>query len=153
MFNLKGEVVGIITQVNTHPHQSLGFAIPTNIAKTLLLERRSMWMGFSGYWVSGGLAMALNLPQSAGLLIQRIASHSPASRLRLQAGTVAAIVGSQKFVIGGDIILSMQGISLAEADGYERARKELARMANGETLHLRILRAGRQMDLAVPLAR
>jgi len=155
MFNLKGEVVGIITRVNIrwNAHQSLGFAVPANIAKALLLDRRSMWTGFSGYWLSGGLAMALNLPQSAGLLVQRIASQSPASRLRLQGGTVGAAVGEEKFVIGGDIILSMQGISLAEAHGYEKARKELSRLVDGDTFRLRILRAGQQMDLAVPLAR
>lgn len=153
MFNLRGEVVGIATQVNTskNPQQSMGFSVTSNIAKALLLDRRSMWTGFSGFWLSDGLAMALNVPQSAGLLVQRIAGNSPASRLRLQGGTVAATIGDDKFVIGGDIILSIQGISLAEAHGYEKARKALSRIPNGETLHLRILRAGQQMDLAVPL--
>ncbi len=155
LFNLKGEVVGIATRVmSSHGSlEGLGFAVTANTARSLLLERRSLWTGIECYWLSGGLAQALNLPQSAGLLVQRIASHSPGSRLGLQAGTAQATVGKDRFILGGDVILAMQGISLAEERGYERARAALAALQDGETLHVTVLRAGRQIELRAPLAR
>jgi S1-C subfamily serine protease len=155
MFNAKGEVVGIATRVmSTHGHyEGLGFTIAANTARALLLERRSLWSGVECYWLSGALAQALNLPQSAGMLVQRIASHSPGSRLGLQAGTAAAVVGEEKFILGGDVILAMQGISLAEERGYERARAALADLKDGDTLHFTVLRAGKQVELRAPLVR
>lgn len=155
VFNMKGEVVGIATRVMSTKgnYAGLGFAVSANTARALLLERRSLWTGVECYWLSGGLAQALNLPQAAGLLVQRIASHSPGSRLKLRAGTAAAMVGEDKFILGGDVILAVQGISLAEERGYERARAALAALQDGDTLHFTVLRAGRQVDLRAPLAR
>jgi len=155
LFNMQGQVIGIATRVVTsHGHyEGLGFAVTSATARTLLLERRSLWTGVECYWLSGGLAQALNLPQSAGLLVQRIASHSPGSRLGLQAGTAAAVVGEDKFILGGDVILAMQGISLAEERGYERARAALAALGDGETLHFTVLRVGKQIELRAPVTR
>lgn len=155
LFNMQGEVVGIATRVlgAKGDYAGLGFAVTANAARSLLLERRSLWTGIECYWLSGGLAQALNLPQSAGLLVQRIASHSPGSRLGLQAGTARAMVGEDRFTLGGDVILAMQGISLAEERGYEQARAALAGLQEGDMLHFTVLRAGRQLELRAPLVR
>ena len=155
LFNMNGQVIGIATQIITTEgsYKGLGFAISSNTARSLLLEQRSLWSGIEGYWLSGGLAQALNLPQSAGLLVERIASHSPGSKLRLQAGTAPAIVEEDTFVLGGDVILSMQGISLAEERGYARVRAQLALLKDGETLHFTVLRAGKVLELSAPVSR
>jgi serine protease Do len=155
LFNMRGEVIGIATQILISRGQlnGLGFAVTANTARALLLERHSFWSGIGGYWVAGDLAMALNLPQTSGLLVQRIARDSPATRLKLQAGTAAARVESEEFVLGGDIILAMQGVSLAEEGGYQRARDALAGLQDGEMLRMRVLRAGRQLELAAPIRR
>ena len=155
LFNMKGRVIGIATQVMTTNERTkgLGFAVTSGTVSSLLLERRSLWLGIECYRLSGGLALAFNLAQSEGLLVQRIASHSPGSRLGLQAGTAPTIVGKDKFVLGGDVILAMQGISLAEDHGYERARAALASLKDGETLHFTVLRAGERIELRAPISR
>ena len=155
LFNMKGEVIGIATQIMTTQgsYEGLGFAVTSNTARSLLLEKRSLWSGIECYRLSGGLAQALNLPQSEGLLVQRVASHSPGSRLGLQAGTAPASVGEDRFILGGDIILSMQGISLAETRGYERARAVLATLKDGERLFFKVLRAGKVVELQAPVSR
>lgn len=155
LFNMNGDVIGIATRVMTAggSYEGLGFAVTSNTANTLLLKRRSLWTGIECYWLSGGLAQALNLPQTAGLLVERIASHSPGSKLGLQAGTAPSVVGEDKFVLGGDVILAMQGISLAEERGYERARAALASLKDGETLHFTVLRAGERVELRAPVSR
>ena len=155
MFNMKGVVIGIATQIVTTDgyFEGLGFAIASNTARSLLLDKASLWSGIEGYWLSGGLAQALNLPQSAGLLVQQIASHSPGSKLKLQAGTAPAIVGEDKFVLGGDVILAMQGISLAEESGYARARAQLALLKEGEALHFTVFRSGKILELSASVSR
>ena len=155
LFNMKGEVIGIATQVATTEgnYKGLGFAISSNTARSLLLEQRSLWSGIEGYWLSGGLAQALNLPQSAGLLVQQIASHSPGSKLKLQAGTAPAVVGEDTFVLGGDVILAMQGISLAKENGYVTARAAMAVLKDGDTLNFTVLRAGKVLELSAPVSR
>jgi serine protease Do len=155
LFDMNGKVIGIATQVVTTEgkYEGLGFAVSSNTARSLLLEQRSLWSGIEGFWLSGGLAQALNLPQSAGLLVERIASHSPGSKLMLQAGTASAVVGEDSFVLGGDVILSMQGISLAEERGYARARARLALLKDGEALNFTVLRAGKRVELSAPVSR
>jgi hypothetical protein len=51
------------------------------------------------------------------------------------------------------VILSMQGVSLAGADGYQAASKALAALHDGEALRMTVLRAGRTIDLEIPLKR
>ena len=155
LFNMNGKVIGIATQVliTGGNFEGLGFAVTANTAKALLLERRSLWTGIECYQLSGGVAQALNLPQSTGLLVQRIASHSPGSKLALQAGTAPATVGEEAFILGGDVILAMQGVSLADEHGYERARAALAALKDGEVLHFTILRAGKRLELRAPVSR
>ena len=155
LFNMNGQVIGIATQIITTEgsYKGLGFAITSNTARSLLLEQRSLWSGIEGYWLSGGLAQALNLPQSAGLLIERIASHSPGSKLMLQAGTAPTIVEEDTFILGGDVILSMQDISLAEEHGYSRARAQLALLKDGETLNFTVMRAGKLLKVSAPVSR
>lgn len=155
LFNMNGKVIGIATQVLTTGgnYEGLGFAVTANTAKALLLERRSLWTGIESYRLSGGVAQALNLPQSTGLLVQRIASHSPGSKLALQAGTAPTAVGEEAFILGGDVILAMQGISLAEENGYARARTALATLKDGEILHFTVMRAGKILELSAPISR
>jgi serine protease Do len=154
LFNMKGQVVGLVTHITTEANnRGLGFSVTSNVARDLLLDHPSMWTGIGGYWLSDGLAMALNIPQRAGLLVQRIAANSPASKLQLQAGTVAAMVGESRFVIGGDIILAVQGISLADENAYQAIRDKLSQLAPGDLLHVRVLRAGKQLNLSTPVTR
>lgn len=155
LFNMDGQIIGIATKIMTRNgnYEGVGFAVTSKTVRTLLLDQKSFWTGLEGYWLSGGLAQALNLPQSSGLLVQRIASYSPASKLALQAGTAPASVGNDKFILGGDIILSMQGISLAEEDGYEHVHAALATLKNNDILYVKVLRDGKQIELRAPVNR
>jgi S1-C subfamily serine protease len=53
------------------------------------------------------LARLFNLPQPAGLLIQRIAEGSPAVDWGMRAGTLRMAIGGQELLAGGDIILEL----------------------------------------------
>ncbi|UCE31914.1 MAG: trypsin-like peptidase domain-containing protein [Burkholderiales bacterium] len=155
LFDLDGRVMGAATSIMTNRGlpSGLGFIVSARTVRALLFERRSLWTGIGGYWISGRLAHAMNLPQRAGLLVMRIAADSPASRLRLQGGTAPTTVGEQEFVLGGDIILSIQGVSLADPLGYQRASAAMAALADGDTLRMTVLRGGEQVELESTLKR
>jgi len=82
VFNLSGEVVGIVSQILTKSggSEGIGFAASSKIARQLLLDQKMFWSGVEGMLIEGDLARALNLPQAAGFLIQRVAKGSPGPR-------------------------------------------------------------------------
>jgi len=81
MFNMAGEVIGIVSQILTTSggFQGVGFAVTSNVASKLLLNKKSFWTGIDGYLLTNELARIFNVPQSAGLLVMRAAENSPAS--------------------------------------------------------------------------
>jgi S1-C subfamily serine protease len=155
MFSMHGEVVGIVSHLisKSGGSEGLGFVVTSNMARRLLLERRSVWSGLSGYLLSGELARALNLPQPTGLLVQRVAANSPAARIGLRPGALKAILPSDgtELTLGGDVILLVQGIPVGEAGAYERVQADLGRLHPGSQITITVLREGRLADLVTRL--
>jgi S1-C subfamily serine protease len=100
-----------------------------------------------GYVIEGELANIFNLPQKTGILVQRIAPGSPAEWIGLQGGMTPAQMGDEKFFVGGDIILGVNGISVAEENSYTRMRHSLTIMKDGTNMTVKVLRAGIIRDL------
>lgn len=71
---------GLATVPGAGGFEGLGFVVTSNMARRLLLEERAFWTGLQGFYVEGALARALNLPQDAGLLVQRVAERSTGAR-------------------------------------------------------------------------
>jgi S1-C subfamily serine protease len=92
MFNMNGEVVGIVSRILTQSggFEGLGFAIPAKVAQRVLLNARSFWSGIDFVLLQDTLAQVFNLPQSAGLLVQQVAAGSPGALLGVRAGRYAA---------------------------------------------------------------
>jgi S1-C subfamily serine protease len=68
MFDMNGQVVGIVSTIMSQSggSEGLAFATASNTAKRFLLDRKPFWSGIDGVLVTGDLAKALNLPQPAG---------------------------------------------------------------------------------------
>jgi serine protease Do len=94
LFNLRGEVVGINGAINA-AGQGIGFAIPINMAKTMMtmmdadgVVRRS-WMGVATQPVDQPLARSFGLTgQPRGALISEVVTGSPAARAGLRPGDI-----------------------------------------------------------------
>jgi S1-C subfamily serine protease len=153
MFNEAGEVIGIVSHIisKSGGFEGLGFAVTSNMARRLLLEEKSFWTGLSGYLLTGDLAGVLNLPQPAGLLVQRVAAHSPSAEVGLRGGSLRATINGVPLTLGGDIILEVQGIPIAEDATYERIQADLSRLHPGSRVTITVLRAGRQVELVARL--
>ena len=150
MFNMAGEVVGIVSQIlsNTGGFQGVGFAVTSNVARRVLLNKNSFWTGIDGYLLTNELARIFNVPQSAGVLVMRAAENSPASDLRLIAGKIPTNIGGAELVVGGDIILEVAGIPIVEDwKTLEKMQTALGSLKTGEKYSLKVLRAGAVVEL------
>lgn len=153
MFNRDGEVIGIVSYILSQSGGSdgLGFAATSNITRRLLLDEPSVWSGLNGYLLAGEAARAFNLPLAfeAGLLVQRVAAGSQADQLGLRGGTFRAAFGDQKLLLGGDVILAVEGIAIGGADAYESIRRRMIELrSTSGTLHVTLLRGGQTLELA-----
>jgi S1-C subfamily serine protease len=121
------------------------------VAKRLLSSTGSFWTGVEGVLLTGELARVLNLPQAAGLLIQRVAAGSPGALVGLQPGTLPARVEDQVLLLGGDIVLAIDDIQVSDsADTEDRIDQYLRAQPPGEPITVRVLRGGQTVTLTAP---
>ena len=100
--------------------------------------------------VSGALAKALNLPQDAGLLIQRVANDSPGHRLGLRPGVIPVEIAGKQLLLGGDIVLEVRGVTVSAELENTCEIREKAVGPNNDNFKMKILREGKVVDLAIP---
>ena len=149
MFNMNGEVIGIVSHniSKSGGSEGLGFVVTINTAKKLLLEKRSVWGGLEGQMLSDEMADILNLPPGAtGYLIKNVAKGSPADEAGMRGGTILATIGGEQIVLGGDILLSVEGIQ-AGAANVAKIRDLLATKAPGSPFKATVLRAGKVLEM------
>lgn len=146
LFNLAGEVIGLVTHVLAPDRLAGGpaFAVTSNVARQLMLEERRPWLGFETVLVDGSLATSLNLPQQAGLLVQSVAEGSLGERLGLREGIHAATIGERQMLLGGDIVLAILGIPIEPGDdALEAIQRRVSQLRPGDPVDIRVLRAGK----------
>ena len=151
MFNMDGEIIGVVSHILSQSggSEGLGFAVTSHVARHLLLEHKAIWTGIDFFPLTGALSGIFNLPQDAGLLVQRVAANSPADALGFKPGLMPARVGDNDLLVGGDIILEVRGIQITGTqDDGQRIMPALNALKAGEVLTVKILRAGRLMDLS-----
>jgi S1-C subfamily serine protease len=151
MFNLDGEVIGIVSHIVSVSggFEGLGFAVTSNMARRLLLEQEPFWTGLEGFLLRDDMARVFNVPQAAGVLVQRVAAGSPAENLGVRPGTMPALIGEQELLVGGDILLAVQGVPITGGEGdYVNIRQAVLRLKEGEKLTLRVLREGEVIELS-----
>jgi len=149
MFTRAGELIGIISHNITKSggSEGLGFVVTSNTVKSLLVERKRGWFGVDLMLVSGAMAQALKLPQSGGFLVKQVVKDSVGGRIGLKGGDRVGIVEGQQIVLGGDILLSVQGITFASLDDRTKVLKALETLKVGDDLRVTVLRGDKVMEL------
>jgi serine protease Do len=154
VFNQAGEVVGIVSSVisDAEEFHGVGFAATINTARTLLLDRDPFLNGLEGVLVTGIVAKALNVPQSAGFLVTNVARESLAEQLGLLGGQVESIIDNELLLIGGDVILKINGSAVtADRRAYRSLFSNIARSNMGSIVRCTVLRAGKVLDLSLKI--
>jgi S1-C subfamily serine protease len=150
MFSLKGEVIGIVSHNISKGggSEGLGFVVTSNTARQLLLDRRTFWTGLEGQMLAGELADVFNLPpDSTGFIVKTVARGSPAEAMGIRGGSKTATIDGQTLVVGGDIVLSVEGIPVGTLANLDKLKEHMARLQPGQPFRATVLRAGRILEL------
>jgi serine protease Do len=150
MFTRTGELIGIVSHNITKSggSEGLGFVVTSNTVKSLLVDRKRGWFGVDLMLVSGATAQALKVPQSGGFLVKQVVKNSVGGRLGLRGGDRVAIVEGQQMVVGGDILLSVQGLPFASAEDRAKVLKGLETLKAGDELRVTVLRDDKVVELS-----
>jgi S1-C subfamily serine protease len=149
MFNMAGEVIAIVSQniSKSGGSEGLGFVVTINTAQKLLTERKVFWSALQGVMISGDLAAIFNVPAPAAFLVKTVAQGSMAWDMGLLGGDRIVTIGGKEIAVGGDIILSVDGIPVVSEDNIEKIRNRLAGAPLGTPFTMKVLRAGKVIDL------
>ncbi len=145
MLNMKGEVIGVVSQILTKSggFEGIGFAATANITKNLIANHRTPWLGFDAYPLTGKMKRLFNVPQNSGLLVQRVVFGSTLYKMGLQGGDTEVIIDGQKLIIGGDIILAFNDIEFDLTDESLLELGELAKnLKPSDPFEIKVLRNG-----------
>jgi serine protease Do len=107
LINMRGEVIGI-TSLVYQPAQGIGFAIPVNMAKTLLPQLakghvEQAYLGVVPQDLSASHAQALGLAEASGALVAQIVPDSPAKEAGLRVGDVIIRFGNEQVSDSSDL--------------------------------------------------
>jgi serine protease Do len=149
LFNMAGEVIGIVSQniSQSGGSEGLGFVVTIDSAKVLLVPRKVFWGALQGFLLTDRLATVFNVPGGAGFLVKTVAQGSMAWNMGLQGGDGTVTIGGKEIAVGGDIILSVEDIPVVSEDSIEKIRNTLVGVAPGAEFKMSVLRAGKVIEL------
>ena len=141
LFNMKGEVVGINSQIYSRSggYQGVSFAIPIDLAMEVADQLKKSgkvsrgWLGVAIQEVTADLAESFGLDRPRGALVSQVQADSPAAKAGLQAS---------------DVILGFDGKPVENAGDLPRM-VGLARP--GARVPLQVWRKGRLQTLSTVL--
>ncbi len=151
LINMNGEVIGIVSQIlsNSGGSDGIGFAASSNMVKKLVIDKPTPWIGMDAIPLVGKMKSYFNLPQNSGLLVQRIVAGSWGDKMGLKGGDVEALIGKQKMILGGDIILSINNIEFDMKDESLHKIGEMAtNLSQASTISMKVLRDGKVITLS-----
>jgi serine protease Do len=138
LLNLRGEVIGINTAILPYA-QGIGFAIPINMAKSILeqlIEKGRVvraWLGVYIQDLTPELAQKFGLSEAKGALVADISKGSPAEKAGLRRG---------------DIILKVDGKEIPTVSSLQQ---EIRSRRPGERVRLEVWRDGKSIVLEATL--
>ena len=157
LLNSRGEVIGITTLIaNNGADQSsgIGFAIPVNTAKAVIADFahygrvRRPSLDIATLAIGPDIAEQIGLPADYGLLIERVLPGGAAEKAGLHGGTQRAYQGNTPVMLGGDLIVAMDGQEIAEPQDLAAAMNS---HKAGDEVTLTVFRGQRKMDFKVKL--
>lgn len=137
LFNMQGQVVGINTAIVAQG-QGIGFAIPINIAKSILGQLKTGkvirgWLGIMIQNITPELAKSFGVTVTKGVIVADVVKQGPSEKAGLKRG---------------DIIQTLNGKAVENSGELSR---EIASFKPGTKVSLGIIRGGKQMTIPVTL--
>ncbi len=139
LVNIDGDVVGINAMI-IQPGQGIGFAIPINLAKTIMLELIKSgkvirpWVGIGLQDITSDLMKFFNLSEKTGALISQVYAGSPAEKAGLKVGDVVIEVDRVKVKNSQDVV------------------REVLKKKVDQKVDMVVLREGKRTEISVTTA-
>jgi S1-C subfamily serine protease len=160
LLNDRAEVIGVNTQIETGNvstgNVGIGFAVPSKTVKDVVAEilRKGYvehaWLGLGGEPVTEELAETFNLPVEKGVLVEQVFPGSAAAKADLRPGDTQVVVAGETYVLGGDIIVSVNGEKIS---AIEEIRDVVTALEPGQKVKLGIYRDEARSSVTVTLGR
>jgi serine protease Do len=143
LINTRGQAVGINTAIFTQTGGSvgIGFAIPVDLAKTVVTQLATNghvvrgYLGVSIQAVTADLAKGFGISETSGALVSSVVEGAPAAKAGVKPG---------------DVIVDYNGRKVARAEDLPRA---VAESPVGREVPLTIVRDGARVTLRATVAR
>jgi len=158
LLDAQGRVIGINAQIRSDSGGSsgIGFAVPIDAARRSLddlLAHGRVAYAYAGVQtqdLTPSLAARLGLPVSHGAIVESVTGGGPAARAGIRGGSTQIQFEGETLVAGGDVIVSVDGTPVTDADGLVRIVTNSLRP--GQTAVFGIVRGHARRTVAVKLA-
>ncbi len=158
LLNSKGEVIGITTMIasnGANQSSGIGFAIPINTAKAVLDDFakygrvRRPSLDVVTLPIGPDIAQQIGLAAEYGVLIEKVLPGGAAEKAGLRGGTQRMYNGNEPVMLGGDLIVGLDGQEIANPQDLSAAMN--AHRA-GDVVTVTVFRGRKQMDVKVTLS-
>lgn len=149
----EGYVVGINASM-LQGAQNIGFAVPINTVKSIVAELKTNgrvirpWLGIKGKFVTDELRNLIALPLVSGVLIIDVDEKSPAESIGLRAGSLDVTIEGESWVLGGDILVAVDGHNVKTIEQYNSV---FGPLKVGQSIQLTVARDGDYLTKSVTL--
>ncbi len=127
---------------------------PINTAKAVLADLirygrvKRPSLGIVSYAIGPDLASQMGLSADSGVLIQRVIPGGAAERAGLHGGNEQAYVGNQPIMLGGDLIVAIDGQQVTDPEDISAL---MDKHQAGDTISVTVVRGKKQMTLKLIL--
>jgi putative serine protease PepD len=161
LIDARGEVVGVNSAIATgntgaRGNIGIGFAVPINTVRDVasqLIERGKVEHAFLGIGVQAvdtEVSRLFELPVKRGLMVVRVYDSSAADKAGLRAGTDEVVVSGESYLLGGDILVAIDGRQVASG---EDLRDVISARKPGDKLTIEAYRGTEKRSFEVTLGR
>lgn len=145
LIDSSGRMIGINTAIfsPTGANVGIGFAIPVDTARVVIQElidkgyTAHPWLGATLMTLTEDLATALKMKADAGAMVVEAVPGGPLDRAGIRGGNARAQIGNQILIVGGDLIVKLDGQPVADADSLIRA---VRKYRPGDRVRLEVVR-------------
>jgi S1-C subfamily serine protease len=134
LVNIDGEVIGINAMI-IQPGQGIGFAIPINLAKSIMLQLIDQgkvvrpWVGIGLQDLTPELMKSFNVAEKEGAVVSQVFEGSPAEKAGFRVG---------------DIVVTIDGVKIKNSQDVVR---EVLKKQVGQRIQFVVVREGKELDI------
>jgi serine protease Do len=139
LFSMDAKVIGINTAIVAQG-QGIGFAIPVNMARSILADLKTKgkvtrgWLGISVQDISEDIAKNLNHKSRSGAIVSDVFKGDPADLAGIKVGDIVTEINGKSIKDTHDLLLTIAGLHV------------------GEKVSIKVIRDGKEMIFPVTVS-